>query len=222
MTLDLSSISKLETVARDVHQNAVDKGWWPLTPEGKADWGKRNVGEILILATSELAEALEIWRDGKNLVESWKGEKGKPEGYPIEMADAVIRVIETMIACNSPFEAVFKIAIGGDAVFDGLATVNVHRKVVPTQNVGEELMFMSSALADAFNHTLALDFLPEHDFKRIYLNGNAVKGFSMPLAHVVCMAFRQADRIGFDLWKAIEEKHAYNKTRPVRHGGKLA
>lgn len=227
MTLDLRDIPKLEKIAHDVHANAVDKGWWPLTADGKADWGGRNVGEILILATSELSEALEVWRDGKNLVESWKGEKGKPEGFPIEMADFVIRVIETMIACKSKFQAAFKIAIGINAIEETHETIvynDTSGKTLP--NVGEELMSISCQIVDAHSYIVLSKQGIRYDL--IWMqpdkveNVTAYKGFALPLAKAVRMAFAQADRIGFDLWKAIEEKHAYNKTRPVRHGGKLA
>jgi hypothetical protein len=219
MTLDLKDIPRLEKIAHDVHQNAVDKGWWPLTPGGKADWNGRNVGEILILATSELAEALEVWRDGKPLVESWKGEKGKPEGFPIEMADFVIRVIETMVACGSQFEVSFKIAIGCNALDEAMSVVRKREKT-DKPNVGNELMAISALIADAYLVTLMTGYRAD----LIWTEGSseALKGFSLSLASAVMDAFKQAHRIGYDLWKAIEEKHAYNKTRPVRHGGKLA
>jgi hypothetical protein len=218
MTLDLKDISKLEKIAHDVHQNAVDKGWWPLTTDGKADWGARNVGEILILATSELAEALEVWRDGKNVMESWSGEKGKPEGFPIEMADFVIRVIETMVACKAPFAAAFKLTIAHGAAQEGLNEVlKITKKDKP--NIGNELMEISSSIAAAYHYSILPGVTANHI---VVGKDNRVEGMPLSLAHAVLDAFKQADRLGFDMWKAIEEKHAYNKTRPIRHGGKLA
>jgi hypothetical protein len=220
-TLDLRDLAKLEAIARDVHQNAVDKGWWPLTQDGKANWIGRNVGEILILATSELTEALEVWRDGKNLTETWKGDKGKPEGYPIEMADFVIRVIETMIACGSQFNSCFKIVVGSTALEEALKARRDAVKETPTPNVGEELMEISLLVAQAYDITKETIRDPRPN--NIWTEENGiVRGFGVSLAHAVYDAFKQANRIGFDLWKAIEEKHAYNRTRPVRHGGKLA
>lgn len=73
---------------KDCHTNAVLHGWWE---EGK---GNRNVGEILLLATSELTEAFEEWRNGYALTEIYYGEKGKPEGVPIEIADCLIRLFD--------------------------------------------------------------------------------------------------------------------------------
>jgi len=42
------------------------------------------------------------------------------------------------------------------------------------------------------------------------------------LADVVIRAFDDAQALGIDIERAIALKHAYNKTRPHRHGGKLA
>jgi hypothetical protein len=74
------------TVAQLVHEahgTAVDKGWW--------ESGDRNVGELLALMHSELSEALEEWRNGHGLVET-RTVNGKPEGFPIELADVLVRI----------------------------------------------------------------------------------------------------------------------------------
>jgi len=42
------------------------------------------------------------------------------------------------------------------------------------------------------------------------------------LADIVIRAFDSAYALGVDIEAAVEAKHAYNATRPQRHGGKLA
>lgn len=54
-----------------------------------------NMSEKLMLTSDELSEAHEIVRDANSnhdLPYYWFNEAGKPEGFPIEIADAVIRL----------------------------------------------------------------------------------------------------------------------------------
>jgi hypothetical protein len=110
----------LAQLQRDCHLNSVNHDFWKNSP---------NIPEKLCLIHSEVSEALEEYRNGRELGEVWysidKYGKEKPEGFCMELADIMIR----------------------------------------------------------------------------------------------CMDL--ADFAGVDLWHAIQLKHAYNKTRPIMHGGKL-
>lgn len=101
---------RLNELADEIHSNAVEKGFWE---------GERNVGEMLMLATSELAEALESHRASESLV--WYAgtegggdrtvsevsvnpdgsvfydeERMKPEGVAVEIVDCIIRCLDTL------------------------------------------------------------------------------------------------------------------------------
>lgn len=67
-----------------VHETATAKGWWEKP---------RGVPECLMLAVTELSEAMEEYRKGYACI-IYEGEAGKPEGMPIELADAVIRIMD--------------------------------------------------------------------------------------------------------------------------------
>ena len=92
-----------------MHQLAVKKGWWPmlssisLSTKQKREQIEATVPEKLALIHSEVSEALEEFRSNKRLNEVTFGEddeEEKPEGFPVELADIVIRVFDLAQALN--------------------------------------------------------------------------------------------------------------------------
>lgn len=89
----------IHELQQESHANAVDKGFWEQP---------RTIPEQIALMHSELSEALEEFRDGRKLnevrYEIPDVEQGKffdaipadkPVGFPIELADAIIRIADT-------------------------------------------------------------------------------------------------------------------------------
>ncbi len=66
------------------YQTAYEKGWW----EGE----DHNVPEKLALIHSEVSEALEDWRNNKDMKKIYYTKDGKPEGFIVELADVLIRI----------------------------------------------------------------------------------------------------------------------------------
>lgn len=77
----------MRDIQKEVHQLAISSGWWP---EG-ADMGV--IPEKLMLVVSEVSEALECYRTPEDFKDHFS-EDGKPEGFGIELADAVIRILD--------------------------------------------------------------------------------------------------------------------------------
>lgn len=105
----------LGNLAKEIHHHAVDKGFWacpvckgvgniPLQKDmampsvicpmcnGTGKW--RNDGECIALMQSELTEALEELRGSNAELPFYLSSGDKPEGWAVELADCVIRILD--------------------------------------------------------------------------------------------------------------------------------
>jgi len=106
----------LNELAEEIYATAKRNGFWE---------SDRNFGEMIALAHSELSEALEEHRDGKPneyyVVRGYQTENvthasiislmldnknPKPEGVAVELADALIRILDTMRSLDVDIDAV--------------------------------------------------------------------------------------------------------------------
>lgn len=70
-----------------IHEWSKGKGWWDVAREN---------GTLLMLVNTELAEAMEEVRFGYPVKEvRYVTADRKPEGFGIELADALIRILDT-------------------------------------------------------------------------------------------------------------------------------
>ncbi len=80
------------------HANSKEKGWWRLEPGGGVDPDPETIAAKLALVHNEVSEALECVRDGDMRTLYRRPYPGfdarKPEGFPTELADIVIRVMD--------------------------------------------------------------------------------------------------------------------------------
>lgn len=83
----ISHADALRTFFTDVHERNLRAGWWSEIETGEPK--KRNVGELLILFVTEIAEAYTGWVNGEQ-------DDKLPEypGIGVELADVLIRVAD--------------------------------------------------------------------------------------------------------------------------------
>lgn len=113
-------MTDINALAQEIHEIARSKGFWDK---------ERNMGEMLMLATSELAEALEEHRSNKPAIYHEHSQacevyfhdnfdvageppectcSPKPEGIAVELADCIIRCLDTMQSLGVDIDAVIK------------------------------------------------------------------------------------------------------------------
>lgn len=109
---------KLNNLCKLSHEEAKKKGWY--TKKG------RNIAELIALIHSEISEALEEARDSVDVMElshifysskydpkarlgKSQGEYTKPEGFAVEVADAVIRIADMCGYLDIDLEEAIKI-----------------------------------------------------------------------------------------------------------------
>ncbi len=116
----------INALAQEIHENAVNHGWWD---------EPRRFPEIAALIHSEISEALEEYRDGKPMMycgsqskeceiapftgkieingkeynspcPACESENRKPERLAVELADAIIRILDYTASEGIDIEAV--------------------------------------------------------------------------------------------------------------------
>jgi hypothetical protein len=172
----------IDDLAKEIHLTAKASGFWD---------EDRNMGEMLMLIVSELAESLEEHRDSKS--NFYLSYTGKPEGIVVELADAAIRILDTLYSqwdgvrhgyMRTHFKAEMKTQLSLKGGRD---------QYIVGENFGENLL-------------RACSFVVRADQNIMWL-----------IAALVYID-RVAMSLNMSLWETAEKKMEYNKTRPYKHG----
>lgn len=200
---------KMNKFAADVHQNAVEHGWWD---------EERSFGEIIALCHSELSEALEEYRakrpmvyfvvemdDGKGGTylairediiseEDFAGEK--PEGIAVELADCIIRILDWY----------GKEGLDTDALLLEAGIITMCDLPTPVYgSFGDLIALLHNLLSMAY---------------ACWCNASGTSASALRLAKCIREIMAWAKENGVDMEQILDMKHEYNKGRPYRHGGK--
>ena len=202
---------KMNKFAAEVHQNAVEHGWWD---------EERTFGEIIALCHSELSEALEEYRAKRPMF--WQHCQGssipcvregcgdwcdgvceinslgeKPEGIAVELADCIIRILdwfgkEEMSADDLMAEA------------KKLMMCDVPARIYAS-SLGDCIARWHLLLSLAYS---------------CWCRASGTYASALRMALCICEIQKWAEDNGVDMEKILDIKHEYNKGRPYRHGGK--
>lgn len=227
---------KWNKLRNDVHQVAVEHGWWekPLT-----------FSEIIVMCHSELSEAMEEYRAGRPMVycnfsdacdivkrevahteEKCAGleclrnfPQRKPEGVAVELGDCILRILDYMGRVGGDVDGIMRrlrsAAPGGAGAAGG--------KSLPDLVAGCHYLlssaYMSQRQAEMLGKKKGQKVKPVRTFHPFRVRGFE-RNAREKMVGCILDIMRWAEANGVDMEAVVTVKHEYNKTREYRHGGK--
>lgn len=207
----MKQITSWETLLEVAHPLAVEKGWW--------DDMDRPIDEQCANFHAEISEAWEEYRSRR--MDTWFDYPGpeplthddtgcpgihnsidggfvplKPEGFWVEIADLLVRLADT---CGR---------YGWKPVWCA--------RVATANNIPRLVTALHACVSDM--EKTANSWAVDEECSECERGGTAVDQIEIATA-VINDA---ANLFGVNLWPIVNEKVAYNRTRPHRHGGKVA
>lgn len=218
---------KWNKLRNDVHQVAVEHGWWerPLT-----------FSEIIVMCHSELSEAMEEFRAGRPMVycdgkktnaacedggctgiDCLKEFPGrKPEGVAVELGDCILRILDYMGRVGGDVDGIMRRMWGA-------APSPVNDKPLPDLVAGCHYLlssaYASQRQAEMVGRKKNGKVKPARQFHPFRVRGYERSARDKMVACILDI-MRWANANGVDMEEIITAKNAYNKTREYRHGGK--
>ena len=200
-------------MAAEIHKNAIAHGWWET---------ERDIAEICALIHSELSEALEEYRNGREMYyyfcndgdsapctrskcKHWeplqwkcliKKRDEKPEGIAVELADAIIRILDYAAKSGIDIEKRF------DSFLWSIAEEKTN---------GKELPYLVAECHKCISEVYDCATI-ESDLLTGFIEYNFAKCISLICEWCAANSVNIVD--------IIYIKHEYNKTRSYKHGGK--
>ena len=206
---------RIEELARMIHENAVQHGWWE---------EKREPAEVNALIHSEWSEALEEARAGRPLVWYACGEANSAS-IPCNPADDTEcrmygREAECEYRGHKPEGIAVELIDGCIRILDYLGNVGIEDVKMPGGKVAEIEDLYSDANVGKVPDRLPVVVAYLHAYTASALFNSAplplLKTFELIEAMAVALSW--VKKQGLDPLALLMEKHEYNKGRPYKHG----
>lgn len=155
-------------------------------------WESDNIAEKVALVHCEVSEVMECYRNREPMC--WRTEDGKLEGIATELADVCIRILDLMGHAEYPV--------------DDYAYLMTEESFADSKPDLPELCLYLHHMIDASFY--------KHSVKREELNFDHL---NTCLIAAMKWAYLHRDAtFNGNMAKLMQEKHAYNVTRPYKHG----
>lgn len=172
----------------DCHADNIAAGWWTNIDTGESLVGKRNVGELLMLIVSELAEAAE-GLDGDLMDDKITTRKM----FEVELADTAIRLFDLVGSL-------------------GIVDLVVHEYVTLRGGAGQAIVRAFPILDE---HPERLFRIVRHIAQAMeHHRKGRIEQMALPLAFALHGVFETGRWENCDVLGAMKDKRAFNKTRP--------
>lgn len=148
-----------------------------------------------------------LWRETK----SWK-----LSAYEWRKVESLAREAAEALEKEAPKADVHDLA-REKGWWDGYERDDQGRLILSTDQVISKIALIHAELSEAVEEARK-----SNDYGMYLGQGGKPEGFVVELADAVIRTLDLCGALGLDLEAAIVTKHEFNKTRPRRHGGKLA
>jgi len=175
----------LNALISEAYNTALSKGWY--------EKGDKDPFEVVVNFQGEISEAWEDWRDHK--MDLTFDEKGKPIGFPTEVADILVRIFDIMGRKNHRIEDDLEVDV-----------VQVFEEEYKEATVPYIFYDLHQAAGECLHFPNGMD--PEYNFPQ--------------METLIIYTLALCKKFNIDIVYALDVKMRYNKSRPYRHGNKAA
>lgn len=191
------TIEQIKQLSKEIHEGNAKRGFWD---------EPRKMSEVLVLIRTEIDEAVEAHRKGRNAdITKYK---------ELEKADR--------------FSTVFFCKFIKDTVEDELADVIIRILDLPTSGMIDTesfyrelraLGFPDLGYAFPYGFDCFLDMVDDFHGS-MPTRKDAIKIIACNLAYSLCIVLYYCGLNNINIWWHVKEKLKYNETRPYKHGKK--